>query len=80
MNMGFFRKVETPGTAVCLVCNEMIKCGNSGKNIETLVKTISFACKSVKHGENKNIFTTEWLDIHIVFQQVTSLRDSSQYT
>ena len=49
-------------------------------SMETLAKTISFACKSVKHGKNKNIFTAEWLDIHVVFQQVTSLRDSSQYT
>ena len=68
--MAFFRKVETPGTAPCLVCNETIKYG----------KKVSFACKSVKHGKNKNIFTTEWLDIHVVFQQVTSMRDSSQYT
>ena len=36
MIMGFFlsdyiRKVETPGTALCFVCNDTIKFGNSGK-------------------------------------------------
>ena len=46
-------------------------------SMETLVKTISFACKSVKHGK-KSVRISSPLNGWI--QQVTSLRDSSQYT
>ena len=60
--------MKTPGTALCLVCNEIIKYGNSGKkqfhlHVSSMVK----------------IRISSWLDI-LSIQQVTLLRDSSQST
>ena len=52
----------------------MIKYGNSGET------RFHLYAKSVKYDKNKNIFTTKWLNIQIVLQQVTPVRDSCQYT